>query len=156
MIKGILKNITCYLPYDLKFQSGNMIETITGIDYNQELLHFGDGEYDWFNLIGSPILRPISDLSKPLDDGTIPIIELAKIAFPNHTWELWNKIAVNKNEIGFIENKFSYIQSEDYFMHTFKEGAVKNISKLYNYLNQHHFDYQGLIDNELAIDINTI
>ena len=163
------EHIAAYLPYRLKVIADNdmtHIYDLTNVSLFQGIFKFGTCQQindDFFeeddiylhNII--PILRPISDLIKQLKDGRISLVELAKIAFPHHKWELWNDIAVNKDDIGFIKNKFSYVCSEDYFMHTFKDGGcVKNLSKLYDYLNEHFFDYRGLIGRSLAIDVNTL
>jgi len=85
-----LKHIAGYLPYGLKVydeESGD-IELLTGLNTfsivnNKPTLNF-DPKYinasSFFYIEQyKPILRPMSDLIKPLEDGKIPIVELAKI-----------------------------------------------------------------------------
>jgi hypothetical protein len=151
-----LRDIVCYLPYGLRWvgiRAGAELTTREKaiIEYSVSSVAFIMTQEKHDNV---PILKPISDLYEPLEDGTVPIVELAKIAFPNHKWELWNNIAITKWR-GLINGKFSYVQSENYFMTTL-DSPVKNQIQLFDYLNEHHFDYKNLINRGLAIDINTI
>ena len=150
-----LRDIACYLPYKLKLKSGTMVETMTGIEYNQGLIHFGEGEYDWFNCgnLVKPILRPISDLYKPLEDGTIPIVELAKIFSPHYEWELRKDFVEAKTGGGIYT--FEFDEGYNIFLADNSANCVNQI-QLFDYINKHHFDYRNLIQRNLAIDINTI
>lgn len=114
-----------------------------------------------------PILRPMSDLKKPLPDGTIPIVELAKLF----------------SDAIYVEPIQGCVSNFHYFKCMFNDGFeeliidcncnawyrsyfdknqpstgrnIINGLEVFDYLNQHHFDYRGLIERGLAIDINTV
>lgn len=112
-----------------------------------------------------PVLRPLSDLTKEIthrgynnDQPFIPLVELAKIAFPNHKgWSMWNNIAVWKGSNGLIAIKFHWSESESYFMCSTKiGGCVKYLPDLFDILHLWHFDTRNLIEKSEAIDANTL
>ena len=113
----------------------------------------------------TPILRPLSDLYKTTThDGKaiIPIVELAKIAFPNKKFELERDkcpIACIRNDDGDIVSQFSYYE---YFYFVEFSGYrtkpnmsinIKNQYKLFDYLNELKIDYRGLIDAGVAVSV---
>ena len=153
-------DISCYFPFDLRILDiDDEVYCVTGLE--PPFLKCVGGEDNITVSIPvfecRPILRPMCDLHKPLEDGSIPIIRLAEIAFPNHKWTLWQNIAVYMDKIGLIEAKFNYQINENYFMHTFKNGgSVKNLLQLFAYLNKHHFDHSGLVNKNLAVNINVL
>ena len=80
--------------------------------------------------IGKPILRPLSDLTKFCEDlGFVPIEKLAEI----------EEIVCVPYSINFFETSMKYLP---YWI----------VEKLYEW----HFDIHNLIENNLAIDINTL
>lgn len=96
-------------------------------------------------------LRSLSSLCEPLEDGSVPIVELAKMAFPKRTWEL------RKSGCWSIDMKFIYDKYNTSFSTLCEDGGaysdgliVHNQLDLFNYLFQHHFDVYGLIDKDLA------
>ena len=85
-----IKQIAPYLPYDLGIKILNYKSDYVGIEYStiigfyyvKNISHFAYFGGSTGKSIGECkfIMRPLSDLTKPcLDDGKIPIVELAKI-----------------------------------------------------------------------------
>jgi hypothetical protein len=163
----IRDNILGYLPYSLKVYIKTPTESrivgIKSVEYvgNKPTFEF-DSLTPVFNSSSGalilPILRPLTDLIVPMvyrDRSVIPIIELAKIAFPNENWFLWEGIAVctEEGKPSKLKGKFSYEESEDYFRHTLKEGAVKHLCALYELFHELKIDYKGLIDDEEALSV---
>ena len=150
-----LKHLVGYLPYGLKVASGDWYDEDCKLDRIGTMVM----DYDnytpnnisinqlWGNIDGrfkidgvirkkaKPILRPLSDLTKEVD-GVVHLVELAKM-------------------FGGSMHSFSFSYS-DCFLKP-KNGSIKiSDIHLFGYLFQHHFDVFSLIDNNLAIDINTI
>jgi hypothetical protein len=132
-----------------------------------------------------PILHPISDLTKPIKvDGYnegkefTPLVALARTAYS----ELYDEyLLIKKNTIQIEENPksdgsyqiggFSYkngmfemldygevIKRNKNDLEPFVEiiHTPLNQCKYFDLLNQWHFDYRNLIEDGLAVDINTI
>ena len=129
-----------YLPYKL---SGKVIcheykkEVITFLDtisYFENVLTFNDGVDVYLNNESlsefKPILRPLSDLNK------------------KHLDYMYFIIISTDNEMFGSRDDF-----EDYFNETYCNYLPKC---LFEYLLEHHFDVFGLIEEGLAIDINTL
>jgi hypothetical protein len=158
-----LKDIAGYLPHELKVLYEYVeIATIETIGINGGIQLGEKGDWRRYNIIKEiekckPILRPLSDLYKSIIHNgkeIIPIVECAKIAFPNEDWSFWNNIAACKYKgTGVVKGKFSYCEGEGYFMHTLKEGAIKNLPELFDYLHELKIDYRGLIDDGLAVPV---
>lgn len=177
-----LKDIAAYLPYRLKFviKDGTVLRMdvlqtrgynvwahqkyIRGMkdenDINYKFLSSQNCSGHGFYLRGiKPILRPMSDLIKPLEDRTIPLIELAKIAFTNRESDFSlekNKVQISAGRHVYYlfywnENEFCMIYSADLL-----GRIIPNQVQLFDYLNEHHFDYRGLINKGIAVDINTL
>jgi hypothetical protein len=162
-----LKHIAPYLPYGLKCQIGGYV--------NREILGYrrdakGDvkllcndstdrGMKAYYHIdCCKPILRPMSELTKPLPDCTIPIVGLAKIAA-----EYWgvdfevDKISPFGAGVRSIDgHEFGFTGLEFYFLDDEEDPIEINQLTYFQYLFEHHFDVYGLIDEGLAIDINTI
>ena len=161
-----LKEICGYLPYELKmFCEGEEIETIecwkskkySEWDENEEdEIITGTNLYESLK-DAKIILRPITDLHKTIIHNgkeIVPIVELAKIAVPSIHWRFWNNIAISECQYTHsIKAKFDWCDSENYFIYTGKEGAVKNIDKLFDYLHEFKIDYRGLTDAGLAVSV---
>jgi hypothetical protein len=100
-----------------------------------------------------PILRPLSDLYKTITHNgkeIIPIVELAKIAYPDTDWYLTEGGA--ELDIGYEYITFSFVRNS----FSKSNGGVANQVQLFDYLNELKIDYRGLIDAGLAIDCNTL
>ena len=103
------------------------------------------------------ILRPLSDLYKPITHNgkeIVPIVELAKICDKHKDWMLGNKCAVCsisnyhfRYDYGFMLSEIKAAGDVDY---------VSNQYQLFDYLHELKIDYRGLIKAGLAIDANTL
>jgi len=129
-----LKHLAGYLPYGLKTLTGwNNIEEIIG--FKDETYFIKGGNVYAYGDIQDckPILRPLSDLTKDIEvdgDKFEPIVEL-------------------KSQCGIIiarelDNLVKY--------KNYGDMPFWVIQKLYEW----HFDIHNLIENGLAIDINTL
>ena len=76
-----------------------------------------------------PILRPLSDLTKEIEHNGEKV-------------NIFNRIEIYKGS------------GVDYLIEQIRFGFVEVI--IYNILLEHHFDVFGLIEKNLAIDINTL
>jgi hypothetical protein len=164
-----LKEIAGYLPHGLKFkyfdpereceeiiQLGEvMIE-----DWEDDYSHYYNGMSDYHLLPDevTPILRPISDLYRPITHNgkeIVPIVECARISLPEHEWEFGINCA-----IGVIEEKivkFKYAEgSEAFYICYYSDDAPSNQYKIFDFLHKLKIDYRGMIDDGLAIDVNTL
>lgn len=110
-------------------------------------------ETDNFKLLLLPM-----DLSKPIIvDGKeiIPIVELAKIAFPNE--KIWTIESEEEGIVSCMDFDFGYIsnsfKSSGYM---YKSVHVPSQLILFQWLLKHKFDVFGLIEKGLAIDANTL
>jgi hypothetical protein len=94
--------------------------------------HCSTRDFDYEN--SKPILRPLSDIMKHCDDlGFTPNRKLS--------------------ELGFGMDNFD----EDYTFEDFLSSDILNNSFVFiQKLLEWHFDIYGLIENGLAIDINTL
>ena len=139
-----LKHLAPYLPYGLEVEHEGHIAVIVSLylpaghpnnhdlwivsmeDKNDRELSCGVN----FKEI-QPILRPLSDLTKEIEEGKKPIAE-------------WLMLCKNSKGVwSFDTNDFS----------TWELTAVVNEINL---LFKNHFDVFGLIEKGLAIDINTL
>jgi len=164
-----LKHIVGYLPYGLKIENsyGDIVQADSiednGFKYyrgnKRELSHINESK---------PILRPLSDLTKEIYvDGEkfVPLEVIGKTFEPNGVFEDcvfgWNTPTggddyqdyyyVVKNDLTF---EISCGDPGDSYSYVINEGNLHNdiIEKLYEW----HFDIHGLIEKNLAIDINTL
>lgn len=89
-----------YLPCKLRMvleKSGRIIELsgLNLISYYSIMYQTKDMPYNSMYWNFKPILRPISDLTKPcLESGKVPIVELAKIISNEDNWILEDGIAI--------------------------------------------------------------
>lgn len=103
-----------------------------------------------------PILRPLTDLYKPMENGEIPIVELAKIAYPKCEWRLSGKYAID------YYKAFTYRQGIGFVMCLQRNICIMKIVynqyKLFDWLYEHHFwlGDQSYFEKGLIIDKNTV
>lgn len=147
-----LKHLVPYLPYELRifhsdfmFRSNwneNEIGTMVGITDVVELDVLGETTFDivmrrdkdFYKLQDSrghfkPVLRPLSDLTKEFEHNGEKI-------------NVFDRIEIYKGS------------GVDYLIEQIRLGFVEVI--VYNMLLEYHFDVFSLIDQNLAIDVNTI
>jgi hypothetical protein len=153
-----LKHLAPYLPYDLKLQ---ILEHPFGIiPRNFELDCGHDFNYHLQQGNVKPIIRPLSDLTKEINHNGgkfVPIVELLKIAHPNwYKEKIGNRYSeIEYKNVGWYHRAyFSFMATKDIEIHT---GFMQNeplwkIEKLFEW----NFDVFGLIEEGLAIDINTL
>lgn len=112
-----------------------------------------------------PLLLPMSSIYKEMEDGTVPIVELAKITgwLTIQDWKVSHRIVD-----GFFTCGVRWFDEEDekYYVFGWDEENgfgmhekpsrdihfVPNQLKLFTYLFENHFDVFGLIDKGLALD----
>lgn len=104
-----------------------------------------------------PLLLPLSALTEPIEDGTVPIVEAAKIAYK---WQKWDEKRINKNN-GVLEGSpydFWFSEEKREFMLCDGGGYlhINNQLQLFEYLYSIHADIYGLIPAGLAIDKRTV
>ena len=129
-----LKHLVGYLPYGLKVQSTTGHITSISIEFDE--CDFCVKEV--LAGIAKPILHPLSDLTKFCEDlGFVPIENL-KERDSNIEFLGWYKstfaFRLDEKEIGYMAMPYYIIQQ----------------------LQEWHFDIHNLIENNLAIDINTL
>lgn len=145
----LLERIAPYLPYGLKVYDYEMrqIYLCAGICFaeNELLTHDNiDGSVERYSpYLLKPILRPISDLTKPcLEGGKFPFKDLKKeIGFDN-----WCEAYSNALDV-LEDNAYSV---------RFSELTIRMPYEFVCYFLKHHFDVFGLIGCGHAIDINTL
>lgn len=141
-----LKHIAPYLPHQLQILTPNceghlsILKGLKSNKFDQLCIRDSDDKW-WINSSVKPILRPLSDLTKEIQ--TIH----GEVFIP------YKDIENQFNIEGLNNNLYYLVKRED-------DGNVF-ISLIENYqiiqiLFQWHFDIFGLIENGLAIDINTL
>jgi len=168
------KDIARYLPYGAKFISEldvpyeemetNPIHTCNGIvelfgDYclNSKERKDAYPVHMCKLVLNSPNLTtPITIKGKTIT----PLLELAKIAFPDRKFELKTfhalKMTLAKSgdiHFDFQFGGFSAVENDD---ETYEAMKVPNQSELFDWLDEHFIDYRGLIERGLAIDVTTL
>lgn len=148
----LLKIYSAYLPYGVEVlvDDGNGIYTdfITGIGVIDDMI-FLDKTGDWYyndvnDFTAKLILRPLSDLTKWIEhngENFVPLDYLYSKSYP----------------IDYFEYKyhhdyfFSWIESKDKSHHVkfLPHGLIKQ-------LQEWHFDVFGLLDKNLAINLNEV
>jgi len=130
-----LKHLAGYLPYGLKvYRENKSIESDTFLivgasKINVFLQNNGLAVVDMERI--KPILRPLSDLTKEIEVNGEKFVPIEYNAFKH-----------SKEDIIEFQNKFIHYKG-------MKFGIIER-------LLEWHFDIYGLIENNLAIDKNTI
>lgn len=164
-----LKHLAPYLPYGLKMQKWwhshgtdkltmDVVEFkgILNKDYYIEI-HSTFTGYSNDLCRFKPILRPLSDLKKEIEVDNkkfIPIIELLKIKYSDYYKEnignKYEEIEVSKNS--YPKAWFKYSAPHEIFipLYNFDKLEYWIVEKLFEW----HFDYFGLIEKDLALNLN--
>lgn len=169
-----IKHLAPYLPFqpNVLHLERNIALKATGIykKYNADE-HFDILLLNWDLTLKStevkPILRPLSDLIKEIEcDGIkcIPAIEIAKRVDNGHSYDSISR--VYSRLVSIITDKCDDIEnvninlSHDGSIYSIRRGGENVMFKTYqaieSLLLSMHFDIFGLIDQDLAIDINTL
>lgn len=113
-----------------------------------------------------PILRPLSDLTKPIThngETFVPIVELAKIAYSKLKWDVSfeDGSCYLFSGTGRRLYQFMYFDKEESF--SLVSGSPANEHKYVPYqlqlflnLIEFHFDIANLIEKGEAIDVNSL
>lgn len=168
MEKLELKHISPYLPYGLKVKWGTrVIKMNTGQGSSRHWIGISS-LLKWYNseMIEKPtiLLRPLSDLVKPMPSGEIPLVELAKIEgviSGNGEYEITIKDDTAILNVGFFVFEVDIDNDAGFCVYTNRGNQevdlpVSNQVKLWEYLFANHFDVYSLIPDNLAVDINSI
>lgn len=157
-----LENICHYLPYGLKLWSTlrNTPVDVVGFDKDSLLIQYLD-RAKYHSMIGgfNPILRPMNLTKSIVVDGKeiIPIVELAKIAFPELQWFLFAGNCRAKTEDSLVSVDFGYNKEAfAFWCHRVRMITVKNQLALFKKLYEWKMDADGLIGLGLAIDADTL
>ena len=166
-----LKYFAAYLPHklkctciksDSKFVKDFGIKEIIGLSFNinRECFVgiFQNSELDINKII--PFLHPLSDLTKEIEvngEKFIPIVELLKLDNPQwlerHPNGRYSEIEYSQNEV-LANATFSFQATLSIHLHL--KSLENERSWKIEKLKEWHFDTFGLIDNGLAVDINTV
>lgn len=151
-----LKHLCGYLPHGLETNEGKLAGIINWIGWCGA---FKDEHGERFVPLTEikPLILPISALTEPLQNGTVPIIEAAKIAYK---WQKWDEKRINKIN-GVLEGSpydFWFSEEKKEFMLCNGGGylPINNQLQIFEYLYSIHADIYGLIPSGLAIDKRTV
>lgn len=175
-MKLSIKHIAPYLPYGLKVQTSWSIDGFGGLCtskaiglYRDELLlepytilhkhipyRISIDRTSLSDPDTKPLLLPMSSLYTEMEDGTVPIVELARIAV-DYEWVLGKHYCdgLYIDAAESIYDIFYYNESHKVFelANIYGIGGVApNQLDLFTYLFSNHFDVFSLIDKGLAID----
>jgi len=134
-MKLTIKHLAGYLPYGLKIKVGSSLCTMTIDEYSFDKKGINSIlEYDL-----KPILRPLSDLTKEIEvNGKMFVpYDLFTETFGSNDDTLFENMNDEKNEL-----HYSVCKDLPYYA--------------FEWLCSLHFDIYGLIEANLAIDINTL
>lgn len=166
--KITLGHLAPYLPYGLKVYVYGQTRFEDYTCKIERLDHGGQVyfSHEWNNIDNSeyfkPILRPLSDLTKEVTHNEktfVPIIELAK------EFHIPSKYSVTHygdiKDYGYVGVKVNcYVEnsSSRYFEFSIHsdELILHNDYRIVQKLAEWHFDVFGLIDQNLAININEV
>jgi hypothetical protein len=136
-----IKHLAPYLPYGLKIEchsekeiniEGNFISKMVELSKNAVTDNFG---MNW-TLEIKPILRPLSDLTKEIEVNGERFVPLERL------FEVESS----------IDRHLNYLEIEQQSKIGMKYISFGIVQKLFEW----HFDVFGLIEKELAININTL
>lgn len=132
MEKLELKHLAPYLPYRIK------VKWYRQDDCSFQTSDLTISDYPFLtSKLMKPILRPLSDLDKPISHGCL--------LTPTTWWDGDDDYIEKLTQLNNLVN----IDTRAYYLHT-------TTYEVFERLLAWHFDVFGLIDKRLAIDINTI
>lgn len=156
-----IEHLAPYLPYKLKmkFEGEDFEHELVGLDiteYGLKLISvyedYGTAPLD----SAKPILRPLSDLTKEIEhngERFYPIGKLHNSSYRRLGTKCKGQYEVNEMISGVLTTKKS----------SFSQGVAIDIKRpdnnkqwIINYLLKWHFDVFGLLDKNLAINLNEV
>jgi len=150
-----LKHWAAYLPYDVKVQSTitGTIFTLKGLNDRNQLTSYGDWCYASFDS-AKLILHPFSDLTKEIEvngERFIPS-DVLKSELLNQENLVFEESVYGWS--GFIDQN----DNEKYHIPIYMCNEIMGECHyfIYQKLIEWHFDLFSLIENNLAVDINTV
>jgi hypothetical protein len=151
-----LKHLSGYLPYGLKVRYIERNET--------HILDFSNlNSICSYQIHLKPILRPLSDLIKEIEvngEKFVPINEIAKIHIDWNKDDSNLKVRYSHQRQCNIEIEWNHTSSKELFfsddLFIMTERVHLNRFWVIQKLLEWHFDIYGLIENGLAVDINTL
>lgn len=160
-----LRHICGYLPWGLRADVNSKIflnPTLIGL---RKI--FADFNYYGSNISFEiekvkPLLLPLSALTEPLEDGTVPAIEIAKLCDNGHNHSIskiktyTGLIIVSTDICDYVENVTIRISHGISVEMGGSYVTITTAQRIFEYLYSKHFDIYGLIDSGLAIDKRTI
>ena len=164
MNKLEFKHVAPYLPYKLMvncdFRDGDILALeLEGLATDEAFLDGADWNYKE-NTDFKPILKPFSDLT--IEE----MIVLSKLVADIHNddmddlFECSNNGRMNVKAPWDLRIEFMWkgksLMFAVYDTYRYKEKRVFNQLQAYNKLYEWHYDVHGLIEQGLAIDINTL
>jgi len=164
-----LNHLKHYFGTGLKVIDEEMQEVFDacGCDFSENELLINDNidgsvEHYCLNLL-KPLLLPLSALTEPMEDGSVPIVELAKIASfihnPNDGYVIetyWYSYGCKSGDYTFWYNGIGNFNCTKTTGDKVSTEIIQNQLQLFEYLFANHFDIYGLIDAGLAIDKRTL
>lgn len=172
-----LKYLAPYLPYGLKVQTSWSIDGFGGLCtskvvglYRDELLlepHTILHKHIPYRISidrtslddpdTKPILLPMSSLYTEMEDGTVPIVELAKIEHSCSVYHILRNKVVEVAGDNQDSMSFKYDLDDNYFINSnfdcdYEYYPIMYQLDLFTYLFSNHFDVWNLIDKGLALD----
>ena len=155
-----LKHIAPYLPYGLKVSNKFGIFEVLGLrnksnSNNNVMLAFKlHGDVVWgYNYENKLLLRPMTDLTEPLEDGSVPLLRISDmfhLTFYGKGTCLDNKSIIDDGFNDGIEHSYFFWDDKN---KVFEFDHFENLLTLESleYLFKNHFDVFGLIDKGLAL-----
>lgn len=172
----ILTDVSARLSYDLKLYrtADDRIFTLFDADTNADVSMLDEtNRLISSNLIASqPIYYSLDCLNKKIlfrGEELIPIIELAKIATEFDDWFINDGKCVRTNKYRIFD-EFWYCPEDGfrYRINTkiicdkfcqrlkFEYGNINKQYQLFEWFNEHMIDYRGLIDKEMAKNVDSL
>lgn len=143
-----LEHLTPYLPYGLRALFGHdgvRIMTVCTRSHVGRNLECGSGNFIYTYNRVKPILRPLSDLTKEIEHDGEKFVPNVKLKHIRIGIDIYKPLNLDRPLEINIETE-NYSQQIDLY-----DGYLV-VQKLIEW----HFDVFGLIDKDLAVDINTL
>lgn len=141
-MKLTLEHLCAYLPHGLKFKrfGATMVYTMVGVDKNERPILRDDKKFDaHYDPSAKPLLRPLSDLTKPIKhrgEEFVPAKKMLDDAFMPGDVQLLDLIISSGSSEGLRIDVMSYWM----------------VRRLQSWM----FDTHGLIESGPAVDVNIL